>query len=234
MEEKIFKYGSYSYTYYLIRQRRKTISLTVYPSLRIVLRCPDGCDNERIEKFLRRKWAWIEKQIAYFKKFAKKSRKKGYISGESFFYLGRQYKLLVKKGKEDGVKLSRGRLNLSTTGKTYAWYYNKYVLNKWYQERMKIIFKEELVKALEKFDLDFIPKILIRKMDKRWGSFLSNKKIVLNPKLIQAPRECIFYVIIHELCHIIHKDHDKKFYALLKSKIRNWEEIKEKLELRFL
>lgn len=71
-------------------------------------------------------------------------------------------------------------------------------------------------------------------MSKRWGSFLNNKKIILNPKLIQASKECIDYVITHELCHMKYRNHDTKFYKALKNKISNWGEIKEKLELRFL
>lgn len=234
MEELIFKYGKYSYKYFLVRQSRKTVSLTVRPNLRIILKCPIDYEDEKIQKFLERKWDWLEKQIKYFKKYKKNIFKKEYISGESFLYLGMQYKLLVKQGKFDSVKLSRWRLNLTTTGKNGDWYYNKYILNKWYRDRMTVIFKEEYNKILGNFDLSFTPKIIIKKMDKRWGSYFgSKKKIVLNPKLIQASKECIDYVIAHELCHIKHKNHDAKFYKLLKSKITNWEEIKDKLEMRF-
>lgn len=96
------------------------------------------------------------------------------------------------------------------------------------------IFDDQYKKVLEKFSYDFEPSLVIRKMNKRWGSFLKGKKIFLNPLLIQAPKECIDYVITHELCHMKYKNHDKRFYELLKSKIKNWEEVKEKLELRFL
>ena len=78
------------------------------------------------------------------------------------------------------------------------------------------------------------PSPVIKKMDKRWGSFVSNKKIILNPKLIQAPEYCIDYVITHELCHLKRKRHDAKFYKLLELKIPNWEKVKEKLEIKLL
>ena len=104
----------------------------------------------------------------------------------------------------------------------------------WYLERINKIFKDEYKKVLKSFDYDFEPRLITRKMNKRWGSFLSNKKIILNPKLIQASKECIDYVITHELCHMKYKNHNTKFYRTLKSKIPNWEEVKEKLELRFL
>ena len=233
MEKHIFKYGSYSYEYYLVRQTRKTISLIVQPSLKIVLKCPANCSDEKIQKFLKNKWKWLEKQLSYFRKFKNKIKKE-YVSGESFLYLGRQYKLYIKKGGEDNVKLKFGRILLRTTRKTDNKKYNKKLLKNWYTERAFKIFEDQYKKVLKNFDYGFEPKLIIRKMNKRWGSFLNHKKIILNSVLIQAPKECIDYVIIHELCHMKHKNHDKKFYDLLKSKIKNWEEIKEKLELRFL
>ncbi len=233
MKKHIFKYGSYSYEYYLIRQERKTIALVVQPRLTVVLKCPFNYSDERIEKFLKRKWKWLEKQLSYFKKFKNKNKKE-YISGESFLYLGRQYKLLVKKGVEDSVKLKYGRIELKTTRDNNDKKYNKKLLKKWYTERADIIFANQYKKVLKNFNYGFEPKLITRKMNKRWGSFLSDKKLILNPVLIQAPKECIDYVITHELCHIKYKNHSKKFYKLLKNKINNWEEIKEKLELRFI
>ena len=68
-------------------------------------------------------------------------------------------------------------------------------------------------------------------MKKRWGSFLNKNKILLNPKLIHVSKECIDYVIVHELCHLAHKNHDKKFFDLLNKKYPKWERVKEKLEM---
>lgn len=68
-------------------------------------------------------------------------------------------------------------------------------------------------------------------MARRWGSYIKDKRIILNPLLIQAPKEAIDYVITHELCHMKYKNHDAKFYLLLETKYPNWHKIKEKLEL---
>ncbi len=233
MEKHTFKYGSYSYEYYLVRQERKTISLIVQPSLKVVLKCPIDCDEEKIQKFLKRKWKWLEKQLSYFKKFKNKNKKE-YISGESFLYLGRQYKLLVRRAKEDSVKLKYGRILFHTIKKVDDKKYNKKMLDDWYRTRLLKIFNDRYDEVFKNFDYKNKPKLFTRKMNKRWGSFRNNKRIVLNPMLIQAPKECIDYVITHELCHMKYKNHSKKFYDLLKSKIKNWEEVKEKLELRFL
>lgn len=226
----IFTYGSFIYKYELVREGRKTLSLTVKPDLGIVVKCPTEASNERIELFLKRKWFWLQKQLQYFKKFQRKSVQKEYVSGESFLYLGRQYMLLVKSGDENNVSLSHGKINLTTALLATDKSYNKLLLERWYRKRTRAVFSERLEEMLKLFDYTKLPKLGIRDMPKRWGSFVGNNTIFLNPRLIGAPKECIDYVIIHELCHIKHRDHNNKFYQLLEAKCPDWEKRKEKLE----
>lgn len=234
MKQARFIYGKHSYDYFLVHQDRKTVALTVHPNLNIVLKCPLKYDYQKIEKFLKRKWHWMEQQHRYFRKFKSKSDKKDYVSGESFLYLGRQYKLEVKKGKDPQVGLTKGRIIMHTNKSLRDSTTNKIILNKWYTIKTQSLFDERLTEVLKKFNYNFTPDLVIRKMSKRWGSFLSSKKIILNPLLIKASKECIDYVIAHELCHMTHKNHTKQFYRLLESVVPKWEQIKEKLELRFL
>ena len=234
MKIKKFKYGKYSYEYYLVLQDRKTVALTVQPSLNIILKCPLDYDAEKIERFLKRKWLWLEKQIKYFKKYRKKIEKKEYVSGESFLYLGRQYKLLVKRSKTPEVKLEKGRITIFTKKSIQDKNTNKKLLEKWFEKRISVIFNTRLKEMVKKFDYDFTPELITRKMPKRWGSYLASKKIILNPLLIKASKECIDYIIVHELCHIKYKNHNKHFFKLQESIIPYWKGVKEKLELRFL
>ncbi len=68
-------------------------------------------------------------------------------------------------------------------------------------------------------------------MKSRWGSCLPGKGIItLNKRLLEAPRGCIQYVILHELCHLIHPDHSKRFYGLLAAWMPDWKEWKTRLE----
>lgn len=234
MKQKAFIYGKYSYKYYLIKQDCKTVSLTVQPSLSIILKCPLSYDDKKINQFLKRKWGWIEKQLKHFRKYKRTNNQKDYVSGESFLYLGRQYKLIVISAKEANVSLKKGQIHIFTTKLIGDSHHNKRLLEKWYQERTSVIFKKQLKEAAKKFNYEQLPKLDIRKMNKRWGSYLQSKKIILNPELIKASKDCIDYVITHELCHISHKKHDKKFTKLMESKIPHWEKVKEKLELRFV
>jgi len=234
MKLKTFQYGDYQYRYHLFRQDRRTISLTVQPSLSIIICCPHNHPEEKIEKFLKRKWHWLETQIRELKRFQRNKSKKKYVSGESFLYLGRQYRLSVKKSDKNKVGFKKGHIvietNLSKSNKAH----NQKLLKKWYEQRANQIFKERYRQILKKFNYEFIPELALRKMEKRWGSFLAKKKILLNPELIKASKECIDYVITHELCHMKYQNHGNAYRKLLIAKCPNWEELKEKLELRFL
>ena len=91
--------------------------------------------------------------------------------------------------------------------------------------------REKVQEMKTRFQYNKMPTLIIRDMSKRWGSFISESKIVLNPKLIHVSTECIDYVIVHELCHIKYKNHSKQYFEYLSEKLPLWEIIKEKLEL---
>lgn len=225
-------FGKHTREYQLVREKRTTMKLTVKPSLDIVLACPLHATDEKIETFLHKKWRWIDKQIDFFGKYKKKIYKKEYVSGESFYYLGRQYQLIVKKSKEDKVMLSQGKFIVETTlGKEHK-IHTKLLIDIWYKERAKSIFKERFDVLFENFG--YTKKVLLRvaPMTRKWGSF-KGITVTLNPLLIQAQKEAIDYVITHELCHVRYKNHSKKFWEFLDKMYPGWEKVKERLEVKF-
>ena len=228
---KEFIFGTFVYEYQLIKQDRKTLSLTVTPDLHIIVKCPFKAKSERIESFLQKKWFWLEKQLSFFKKYQRKIYKKEYVSGEGYLYLGRQYKLIVRNGKEDSVSLTRGQLIVLTTKSATDSRYNKKLVDKWFAEKTKLVLQDRFTEMLARFDFKYTPQLSIREMKRRWGSFLSRGKILINPKLIHTSRDCIDYVIVHELCHMKYKNHNKRFYELLDNKYLKWQKIKDKLEI---
>ncbi len=231
-EPYLLLYGEFEYKYYLIRQERKTVRLAVYPNLKIVLYCPLGYTHEQIQRFMLRKARWLKQQLVELTKLRPSNSAKKYVSGESFLYLGRQYKLVVEpvaKLNEEGVKFEYGRIILSSTESER----NESLLENWYLDRAQQVFKQRYQLMLKKFDYEVVPELALRKMDKRWGSFLKQHKILLNPELIKACKECIDYVIIHELCHMKYPSHSSDYYRFLTMKCPNWKQIKIQLELRF-
>ena len=233
MDTYIFCYGDHKYQYHLVREARKTVRLTIYPNLKIVLYVPQDHPKEKIESFLKRKYLWITAQVKDLKRLQRDGSDREYISGLSVLYLGRQYKLVVKKSEQDLVCFEGGKIIVETTGKVDDSVKNKELLDQWYMERAESIFRVRYKQMLKKFNYNFVPDLAIRKMQKRWGSFLTKKKVLLNPELIKASKECIDYVIIHELCHMKYQDHSAAYYRLLSSKCPNWKGIKDQLELRF-
>lgn len=226
-----FVFGTFEYAYTLLKEKRKTLSLTVTPDLCIIVKCPINADNERIESFLRKKWFWLEKQLSFFKKYQRKIYAKEYVSGEGYLYLGRQYKLVIKKGSSDSLKLTYGQLMLVNSKSVSDTQHSKKILDKWFASKSEQVFNERLSLMLKRFDYDFVPGISIRDMRRRWGSFLISNKILLNPKLIHMPKYCIDYVIVHELCHLKYKNHGAKFWSLLNKKFPKWEKVKDRLEI---
>jgi predicted metal-dependent hydrolase len=229
-QDRQFIYGSFVYHYELIKQDRKTLSLTVAPDLHIVVKSPRAASNDRIELFLGRKWFWLEKQRTYFGKYQRKKYKREYISGESFYYLGKQYQLVIKRASIDAITLQRGVLLVQTLLPLDR-IHKKRMIVKWYVRQMNVIFQERFEEVKKRFEYKTIPRLEIRDMLRRWGSFINKDKIVLNPKLIYVSKDCIDYVLVHELCHMRYKNHNKKFFKFLDEKYPKWEKVKEKLEL---
>ncbi len=226
---KKFIYGKTEYKYFLDLQKRKTFALVISPSMDIILKAPFDIKKKEAEKFLEKKVFWIDKQLKFFANFKKTKSKKEYIPGESFLYLGRRYMLKIYKSKEDKVVLRKGKLTiLSSKSKNQK--FNKELLKEWFEGKMKKVYTERLGVVLQNFEYASIPKLKIRKMAKRWGSYYSGGKIILNTLLIHATKKQIDYVISHELCHIKYRKHNKEFYDLLEKKFPKWEMEKQKLE----
>ncbi len=230
-QSKDFVYGDLIYHYKLTYESRKTLKLTVMPDLKISLQSPLQADDHRIEIFLRKKWFWLEKQLMFFSKYQRKSYKREFVSGENIQYLGKQYQLVVKHGKQDKVILQNGLVVITTAKKTSSVVYRQKLLNQWYKEKREQIFVDRYEEMKKKFSFKNSPQFSIRDMKRRWGSCMSSDKVILNPKLIHVSKDCLDYVITHELCHIRYKNHDKMFFKLLAEKYPNWSKMKEKLEI---
>jgi len=226
---KKFTYGNKEYTYNLEQKKRKTFALTITPSMEISVKTPLGIDIADVEHFLIKKIFWIDKQLNFFSQFKQVTRKKEYISGEGFLYLGRRYMLVLEKSKDADVTLVRGKLIVATPAPKNQKRVEA-MLDEWFKSRAKEVFAERLSTVLEEFDYDFKPALAVRKMRRRWGSYSSRGKVLLNTMLIHATKRQIDYVITHELCHAVHNNHSKDFYDLLEQKFPKWQLEKEKLE----
>lgn len=217
--------------YRLLRESRKTMAIHVLPSCDIIVKVPITAKQSEIERFIKRKNLWIEKQLNYFKDVGFKKKDKELVNGSEVFYLGKQYRLIVRKVTNPKEYIEVDKTDLIV----YSMFPNKQdrnlnIFNNWLDLQIQKQFKRALNNALKKFPNLSKPEFKVRKLSRRWGSFLKKGIVVLNPSLIIVPKKCIEYVITHELCHSYYKDHSTAFYSLLGAKIPDWDKTKEKLE----
>jgi predicted metal-dependent hydrolase len=230
--KQMFKYGTLQYDYYIEFADRKTFGMVVRPDLRIIVKVPFGTTLVDIEMFMKRKWKWLDKQLREFGKYQKQYYERQYLPGESFQYLGRQYLLEVEQGN-DIVKLARGKLKAYSSKASSNRQHTQQLVDSWYDTRREAVFKRQYVAALKLFNYERMPQLRVRIMARRWGSYTLDNKVSLNPRLIETPTEAIYYVCVHELCHVVNKKHDKAFYDELEKHMPEWRTIKERLEIRY-
>jgi predicted metal-dependent hydrolase len=221
-------YGSEEIVFTLRFRKRKTLGITVHPDRSTEVNAPLGSSMEKIEDKVRKRASWILKQQDHFVSFEPRNTIRKYVSGETHLYLGRQYQLLLVNSAEEVVKLTGPHIEIRTMDKTKA----EILLQEWYLEKVNGWFNsiaKPLVEGFQKYNVQ-PDKLQIRKMKHRWGSCSTNGRILLNPELIKAPKACIEYVIIHELCHLVHRDHTKAFFDLQQKEFPEWKKWKSKLE----
>ncbi len=228
MNSRSIQFGSRKIEYSLGYSDRKTLGITVTPDLDVLVTAPIGAKENTIEEKLLKRAPWIIKQQSHFLAYHPKTPPRKYIDGETHLYLGRQYRLRLIEGVKESVKL-KGKFLIVTTLKNRN---VKLLVKNWYLNHAKIRFNEIANKQIQKFSKYEVKpsKLEIREMSLRWGSCTPNGKIILNPELIKSPKACIEYVIVHELCHLVYRDHSKKFFELQTKEMPDWKKWKGKLE----
>lgn len=222
------QFGSKKIDFSLEYSNRKSLGITVTPELSVLVKAPIDTSMEKVKEKLRKKAPWIIRQQSFFLSFHPKTPARKFIGGETHLYLGRQYRLQIQIGKDESVKLKGKFIEVTAREKSRA----KDLLNDWYLQHAKTKFHAIAQPLIDKFKKHNVEpsSIVFRDMPTRWGSCTPKGKIILNPELIKAPKGCIEYVIIHELCHLIHHDHTQKFIDLQTKEMKDWAKWKMKLE----
>lgn len=223
------QFGSKTIEYSLEFSERKSLGITITPEMEVIVRAPKDTNIEIIRDKIKKRAPWIIKQLSFFLSFHPKTPKRKFINGETHLYLGRQYILRIEVGILESVKLKGKYIIVNTKDKSRA----KILLNEWYLQHAKTKFMSIANPLINKFKKHKVEpsNLVLREMSTRWGSCTPKGKIILNPELIKAPKACIEYVIIHELCHLVHHDHTQKFIDLQTKEMKDWRKWKEKLEI---
>ncbi|MCR8919305.1 M48 family metallopeptidase [Bacteroides sp. ET225] len=222
------EYGSVVMEYAVEYRRRKTLGICVHPDGSVEVKAPVEAPLEQIRKHVHRRASWICKQQRYFSSFGIHTPERKYVSGESHLYLGRQYMLRIIDSERNEVHYKGNIIEIECRHRKDA----RALLLAWYRKRAEIKFEEYATPLIARFNRYQVKPsaIKLKDMATRWGSCTATGQILLNPRLVCAPRICIEYVIIHELCHLVHRNHTKDFYELLTQEMPDWKKWKMKLE----
>lgn len=207
------------------------ILIKVHPNCRVVVSAPSHVIDDDVMKATAKRSRWIYQQLRQFREQQAHITPRQYISGESHYYLGKQYqlKVLIQPNEKQGIKLRRGKIEISARQKDSQLV--KKLLEEWYKARAKIVFAKRLDVVLEQtLWVKERPPFRILTMKTQWGSCSPKGLLTLNPYLVKAPTLCIDYVILHELCHIAEHNHSERFYQLLTQVMPEWEKIKTRLD----
>ena len=224
------QFGNTTIEYHLSFAQRKTVAIEVHPDLQVTIIAPEGSEPAAIEDLIRKRARWILRQQQRFSTYAPQETPRAYVSGESYRYLGRQYRLKVLEGQQEGVKQGRG-LFTSLYQISMIQSVSRVFLRQWYRDKARYVFCERLKACyprIERLGIPY-PSLTLRSMRTRWGSCSRSGRIILNPRLVQTPLDCIDYVLLHELCHLKEHNHSKQYYQLLDQALPDWRERRQKL-----
>lgn len=209
----------------------RKIIIKVTPDQQVLVSAPIDATDQAVLSSVQQRARWIFKQLRHFQAQQEFVTPRQYISGESHYYLGRQYMLKILENPKEiqSIKLLRGQLMISVRQKKPE--IVQRLLNEWYREKARLIFHERLNIMLKKtLWVDTLPHIKLLSMQTQWGNCSVKGNLTLNPNLIKASKECIDYVILHELCHIAEHNHSDQFYRLMNQVMPNWEKVKTRLD----
>ncbi|HBW0106655.1 M48 family metallopeptidase [Klebsiella aerogenes] len=207
------------------------VLIKVHPDCRVVVSAPEEADDLAVLTAVKKRGRWIYQQLRDFRRQLEYITPRKYISGESHYYLGKQYllKVIEKPAEVQRVKMLRGKLEVTLRQKSPEKV--RQLLIDWYKTRAKDVFAKRLEAMLEQaMWVNAPPPLRILTMQTQWGSCSPNGRLTLNPNLVKAPRECIDYVILHELCHLAEHNHSERFYRLMGQVMPEWEVVKTRLD----
>jgi hypothetical protein len=212
--------------------RRRTLSIEVHPDLRIVVRAPARASERFIAERVAERSAWIRRTLARFHDRGHHSASGlRYVDGEPHAYLGTALPLRIVRGPRSAVTLIGGEMQVCLRDEPAPERVRR-ALAAWYRERT---LEEAAAILAERFgyfrERGYVPPVVrVREMRTRWGSLAGGRRMTLNLSLVRAPRECLEYVVVHELCHLEHRGHGQGFRALMSRLMPDWRERRRLLE----
>jgi hypothetical protein len=190
----------------IIRSNRKTFSLEIKPDGKLIVRAPKYATDAQIRSLVKSKAAWIEKSRIKAVKIQRQRKPKSFKPGETFWYLGEAYPLIITNSSRPILALD-GAFLLSKSAQNNA----KEAFIAWYRNETRAI-THDLIREYQKKYHYKVNKVRITSAKTRWGSCSSKNNLNFTYRLCMAPMRVIDYVVVHELTHLKHHNHSKAFW----------------------
>ena len=221
-----YYYGTQKIEFVVIYRNRKNLSINIEPPNIITVIAPTDKSKNEIIETVKTKSKWIVQKLFEIREIEYRKYNREFINGESFLYLGRNYKLqidVIEGLTSSKAKLSRGKFIIITPDKDFDKI--KCTLESWYKEKAA----EKIAERVSYYQPHFSQKpkrIIIKNQKKRWGSCTKDNKLLFNWKCIMAPSPVLDYIVVHEMCHLVHLNHSSEFWRLLKRILPDYKERK--------
>lgn len=214
----------------LVRKDIKNLHLGVYPpNGRVRVAAPLVVSDEAVRLAVIEKLGWIRRQKAKFAEQPRQSQRE-MVSGESHYFLGQRYRLRVHEHDAPARVAIRGiaSIDLFVRAGTTA-EQREAVLLRWKREQLKALIKPLLEKWQPVLGVHLVAWG-VKRMKTKWGSCNPvSRRVWFNLELAKAPTQCLEYIVVHELVHLLERQHNERFAALVEAHVPHWRQCRELL-----
>ena len=199
------------------------------PNGRVRVSAPLRYDDDAVRMAIISRLGWIRRKQAEFAKQERHSQRE-FVTGESHYFAGRRYRLdVTEQDCPPKVQLlNNTRIGLIVRPGADR-DKREVVFHRWYREHLRLQLPPLLAKWEPQIGVT-VNEVRIKKMKTLWGSCnIKAKRIWLNLELAKKPDSCLAYVLVHEMVHLLERDHNDRFHALMDGFLPQWRTYRDEL-----
>lgn len=214
----------------VVRKNIKNMHLSVYPpSGRVRIAAPLNIDDEAVRLFAISKLSWIKKNQRKFENQDRQSPRK-FAERESHYFQGKRYLLrVIEHNAPSKVQLkTKTYIDLFVRPETSI-EQRQIILNEWYRKELKKQIPL-IIKKWEKIIQVVVNDWGVKQMKTKWGACnIEEKRIWINLELAKKPSQCLEYIVVHEMIHLLERHHNDHFLYYMDKYMPQWKLYKEEL-----